>query len=390
MGRNDGGGAMRGNKRFWLASVFGLLAAALAAALLLSFGQLAPAKAQDGRDPRLASLSPKPAWITPDPAKVLTRIGFGSCLDQKKPQPIWTDIIKDKPDLFLMLGDNIYGDASPPEMQALFDAYRMQAVQPELAAARAAMPFLATWDDHDFGKNDAGGTFAGKRVAADAFFAFWQRSREPGRADAMYYSRTYGEPGKRVQIIMLDTRFDRSDLTRKSADFPHWGPYGPDADPTKQMLGADQWTWLEQQLKEPADIRILVSSIQVLAEGHGFERWGNFPRERERLLKLIADSGANGVIMISGDRHHAAIYAAPGGRYRLVEATSSALNISYGLGSSKDARLPPLTSDIYSGENYGTIDIDWAARTVDLRIKGIGGETKLRQPIAFSELGLAP
>ena len=385
---------MQGNKRLWLVMVLALLAALLSAVLVLSLSQIRPVRAQDASaqasaaaiTARLAEISPKPAWITPDPAKVLTRIGFGSCLDQKKPQPIWTDIIKDKPDLFLMLGDNVYGDAKPPDMQALFDAYKVQAIQPELAAARAAMPFLAIWDDHDFGKNDAGGSFAGKRTAADAFFAFWQRQREPGRNDAMYYSRTIGPAGRHVQIIMLDTRFDRSDLTRKPADFPHWGPYGPDPDPAKQMIGPDQWTWLERELKAPADIRLLVSSTQVLAEGHGHERWGNFPRERERLLKLIADTGANGVILLSGDRHHAAIYRQSNGRYPLVEATSSALNLSYG--PSKDGRIPPLVSDIYSAENYGLIDIDWAAGQVALQVKAIGGETKLRQSIAFAELGL--
>jgi alkaline phosphatase D len=375
-----------------------LIAALLTAAFALSSGGTQPAKAQssgsttggDTVHARIGSISPVPPWRTPDATKALQRIAFGSCLDQKKPQPIWADILKDKPDLFLMVGDNVYGDARLPEMTGLFDAYERQAKQPELAAARAAMPFLAIWDDHDYGRNDGGTTFEGKRLAADAFHAFWQKPREPGRTDAIYYSRIVGPPGKRVQMIFLDTRFDRSDLTKKAADFAHWGHYGPDPDPAKQMLSPEQWTWLEQQLREPAEIRLLVSSIQVLAEGHGWERWGNFSRERERLLKVITDTKVNGIVMLSGDRHHAAIYAQPAERYPLVEITSSALNISYGLGSSKDARLPPLASDIYSGENYGMIDIDWEGRQLELSIRGFGSETKLSRRITFAELGRTP
>ena len=377
---------MTTSRRLWLGAVLALVAALLVAAFLLAIGQVVPARAEDQR---LASISPKPAWIVPDPAAMLTRIGFGSCLDQKKPQPIWTDIVRDKPDLFVMMGDNVYGDARPPEMEGLFEAYRRQAAQPELAAARASIPFLSIWDDHDFGRNDGGSTFEGKRLAADAFHAFWQKAREPGRQDAIHYSRVLGPPGRRVQIIMLDTRFDRSDLTRKGADFPHWGPYGPDSDPGKRMLGEDQWSWLAGVLREPAQLRLLVSSVQVLAEGHGFERWGNLPRERERLLRLLAEADAGGIIILSGDRHHAAIYEQAHAGRRLVEVTSSALNISYGLGSSKDARVPPLVSDIYSGENYGTIDIDWAAGKATVAIKGLGGERHLVRDVSLAAPGVA-
>ena len=37
-------------------------------------------------------------------------IGFGSCLDQDLPQPIWKDIKSQNPEVFIMLGDNVYGD----------------------------------------------------------------------------------------------------------------------------------------------------------------------------------------------------------------------------------------------------------------------------------------
>ena len=42
--------------------------------------------------------------------KNLSVIAFGSCLQEKRPQPIWESVIATKPDVFLLLGDNIYGD----------------------------------------------------------------------------------------------------------------------------------------------------------------------------------------------------------------------------------------------------------------------------------------
>jgi alkaline phosphatase D len=133
--------------------------------------------------------------------------------------------------------------------------------------------------------------------SARLFHAFWQMTPAPRDGGGIYYSRIYGPAGKRVQIIMLDTRTFRSNLKPKTADFPYHRKYSPDADPAKTMLGAAQWAWLEAELRKPAEIRLLVSSVQVLADGHGKERWGNLPRERDRLLKLIEETKAKGVII---------------------------------------------------------------------------------------------
>ena len=125
-----------------------------------------------------------------------------------------------------------------------------------------------------------------------------------------------------MQVILLDTRWFRSAL-KPSDDRGKPGKerYLPDADPAKTMLGEAQWRWLEEQLRQPAELRLLVSSIQVVAEGHGWERWGNFPLERQRLYRLIADTRAQGVVFLSGDRHVGALYREPPAR--LILSTSS-------------------------------------------------------------------
>ena len=80
-------------------------------------------------------------------------------------------------------------------------------------------------------------------------------------------------------------------------------------------------------------MRLLASGIQVLPTQHCYEKWANFPLQRERLLDLIRDSGANGVVLVSGDRHLAEISRLPAQRvgYPVYEITTSGLNSAVGM-----------------------------------------------------------
>lgn len=336
-----------------------------------------------------SAITPSTSWRSLDPATQLTRIAFGSCLDQKKPQPIWKAVLAARPQLVVMMGDNVYGDVTSAEMRELKEAYALQARHPELAEARAAVPFLATWDDHDYGLNDAGGDFRFKEQARALLHQFWQTEGEPRANGGIHYSRMFGPEGRRVQLIMLDTRSFRSPLRPKGPDFPHWGRYEPDNDPEKTILGPAQWAWLEAELRRPAELRLIVSSIQVVAEGHGYERWGNLPRERDRLLRLVRETGANGVVLFSGDRHSGALYKqANEGGYPLVELTTSSLNLPYG--PSRDGPSPNRLSNMYHPENFGLLEIDWEKRELQVHLKAIDGARVAGLTVPFRELGMAP
>lgn len=351
--------------------------------------ELTTATAPAGRPALAASpvVSPNPPWIKPDPQHALTRIGVGSCLSQAHPQPIWNGILglPKKPDLFLMIGDNVYGDIRSSDARELRQAYADQAHRPELAAARMAMPFLATWDDHDYGVNDGGAGFEHQKLAAQLFYEYWQVDPPRPAEEGIYRSHLLGPKGRRIQIILLDTRSFRSPLQRKSQDFPYWGRYEPLADPSRTMLGNAQWAWLAEQLAVPADLRLLISSVQVLASGHGFERWGNLPLEKQRLLELIAGSGAGRTVLLSGDRHFGAIYQErlPNGQI-LLEMTSSSLNRSYG--PSKDGPSPNRIGRMFNVENFGLIDIDWEKRNLTVTLNGMSGQLLARHDVTFGDL----
>jgi alkaline phosphatase D len=316
----------------------------------------------------------------------LTRIAFGSCAHQDRPQPIWDAILRYRPDLFIFAGDNVYGDLTPGAANGLREAYAKAAGIEGYRELRESVPVLETWDDHDYGRNDAGGDFPYKDQAKALFLDFWHVPADDPRRrrDGVYNARIYGPDGMRLQVILLDLRSFRSPLRRKPAGAPGPGPYAPDPDPAKTMLGEAQWAWLGEQLRQPADLRLIVSSVQVLAQGHGYERWGNLPHERQRLLDLIASTRANGVIFLSGDRHVGALYhLREGVPYDLYEITSSGLNMSYA-GAHEPG--PLRLGAVYGRENFGTIDIDWWAGEVRLAVRALNGEPVRRVVVPLETL----
>src|SRR5581483_9802608 len=150
----------------------------------------------------LAVLALVPAARGQDPAKPLTRIAFGSCADQDQPLPIFDTIAAAKPELLLLLGDNIYADLDKTRKvtpEVIREKYDTLARLPGFRKLRAACPILATWDDHDFGKNDAGADFPLKDESQKLFLDFFGVPPDDPRRTrkGVYHSAVVGPPGKR-------------------------------------------------------------------------------------------------------------------------------------------------------------------------------------------------
>lgn len=318
-----------------------------------------------------------------------TRIAFGSCIDQNKPQPIWGSILAAQPDLFIFGGDNVYASDVPFSLEKLETAYATLAANSGFAKLRRTVPHVAIWDDHDYGKNDAGVEFSNKQIAKNAFLKFWNVPEADARhsREGLYHAQTTGAPGQRLQIILLDVRWARSSWKpTDQRNAPGKERYVPDASPAKTMLGEAQWQWLEQQLREPADLRLIVSGIQVVTNGHGWEGWGLFPLERQRLYQLIASTQANGVVFLSGDRHIGALYAEPSaGPYPMLEITSSGMTHAWA--QAKEAG-PNRLGELVGENHFGLVDVDWTARRVRLSIQNLAGATLRQHEIALRDLGM--
>ena len=261
----------------------------------------------------------------------LTRIAFGSCADEEKPQPIWKAILAYQPELFLFTGDNVYGDVRDGKRVPEADRSRGLRLRPrpsqDLATLRATVPTSRPGTTTTTARTTPAWIFAGKAQAKSCSSSSGTSPPgDPGpAARASTTPRPSGPRASGVQVILLDTRYFRSPLSpTDQRGAPGKERYLPDDDPGKTMLGDAQWAWLAERLREPADLRMIVSSIQVLADGHGWERWGNLPRERARLYELIGETGAEGVVFVSGDRHIGGIYReTDGDALPLHEMTSS-------------------------------------------------------------------
>ncbi len=321
----------------------------------------------------------------------LTRIAFGSCNHQSRSQHMWAKIAATNPDLFLFIGDNNYGDQywkGDPSLSTLRAAYALQAKTPELTEFRQKVPMMITWDDHDFGFNDGGANFAFRKWSETIFETFWGSSTEVQSRPGIYESRMFGEDGKVTQVIMLDTRFFRADFDaiEYTPERPPLGPYVPSQDDSKTMLGKAQWKWLEQELAKPADLRILVSSIQVITDAHDYESWEQLPLEREKLYRALANREESGLVMLSGDRHAGGIYSdvAPETKgERVWELTSSSLNYSFSTTERNTAREPDpkRLTDFISEENFGLVEIDWANRSFTTSLRGSEGEVRVTRTV---------
>tara|TARA_R110000787_G_scaffold1326_15_gene4815 strand:- start:2336 stop:3505 length:1170 start_codon:yes stop_codon:yes gene_type:complete len=329
----------------------------------------------------------------PPADKPITRVLVASCLNEEAAEaPALEEIAKEKADLFLMMGDNVYGDmdgkqvlSNQAELDELRESFRDLAARPDFQAVRAAHPMMVAWDDHDYGANDGGKDFPFRRLSERIHERFWGLEKQDvGAWPGTYYARTFGPEGKRTQIIMLDTRFFRTPLTRTD-EYGAKGKerYVPSADAHQDMLGTDQWTWLENQLQQPADLRLIVSSVQVVpTDGQGYESWSRLPLEQSRLYSLIGETGANGVVFISGDRHAAFLYRKEGVLdYPAYELTASSLNASFS--DTTDEMDSAQTGAGYSPENFGAIDIDWETGTAALSIKADDGATVQETTVKF-------
>ena len=310
--------------------------------------------------------------------KPLTRIAFGSCATQQNACPIWKEVHEYQPELLLLLGDNVYADVVdgrlvPSTPERIREAYELLSKDEGFALIQKSTPIMAVWDDHDFGNNDAGVEWVHKEVSAEIFHDFFGTPKDsPKRTQqGLYDAKIFGPAGKRTQIILLDTRYFRTELTKAKAPLPGTRsiPYEEATGPEAQMLGDAQWKWLEEQLKQPAEVRIIGSSIQVVSDEHPYEKWSNFPNERERLYQLIRKCEASGVILLSGDRHLGEISLdtqAVG--YPLHDITASGLNQANKRWRTIEANSKRVAA-LQWGDHFGSIEIDWSVTDPMIRLQ---------------------
>ena len=288
------------------------------------------------------------------------------------------------------------------------------------------MPVLAVWDDHDYGENDGDVHSPHKREVQQIFLDFLQEPETDIRRqrEGVYTSYTAGPAGRRVKFILLDLRYFQS--------------------PTEDdLLGAEQWRWLEQELdysqrsaavhcthseregteecdaegrRIAPDLLIIGSSVQFAAHNRRLgEGWRLFPQSRYRFLSLVAKAALpnTAVLILSGDVHYGEAVrtdvcsnsSAGISIHPIVDITSSGLTHSTGhsigvaltqavlplvLGKPRDRGLQHAhglgMDKVCVDLNYGLTDIDWERRQVTVQLLGLGNAVCMRLEFSFADL----
>ena len=267
-----------------------------------------------------------------------------------------------QPDAMLWLGDNVYlREVDWWSVGGIDYRYTESRREPALQALLAAAPHYATWDDHDYGPNDSDRSYVLKDATLAAFQRFWPNPTY-GLADVpgVFTQFQWGD----AEFFLLDDRYHRA---------PN------DAPPSEQtILGAAQRQWLLDALTSSrAPFKVVAFGGQFLNPAEVYETYANVaPAERQLLLDEIAARRIDGVVFLSGDRHHAELNRLERpGTYPLYEFTSSALTA----GAATPRETNPLRVDgtLVAGQrNFGTLAFTGPRtdRTLTMRAFSAEGE----------------
>jgi alkaline phosphatase D len=302
----------------------------------------------------------------------MTRIAFGSCGSETHELPIFNRAVEHEPDFFIFLGDNIYGDTK--NMDTLKAKYRRLGNKPSYQNLKKNTQILATWDDHDYGWNDAGKEYEFKAQSKEIFMDFFEEPDSSTRRNhpGIYHSYEYEYGTRTLQIILLDVRTFRDRLqpynneSKKDGRFNFYRQeYASYTETDSTLLGEKQWKWLEVQLQKPADIRLIGSGTQFGIEWNGYEAWANFPHEQQRMIGLIERTKANGVMFLTGDVHYSEISKLETDFYPIYDFTSSGLSSTWHFATPNKNRIEGPVMD----NHFGLLTIDWNSEDPKIKME---------------------
>jgi len=201
---------------------------------------------------------------------------------------IFDAIATKQPDVMLWLGDNIYlREPDWGTRSGYLHRYTHTRSLPEMQRLLRTGAHYAIWDDHDYGPNDADGSWIHGDMALECFDLFWPNP-------------TCGAPGVKGAI----TSFSHADVDFFLLDNRSHRVPGNVSTSAPGMLGDAQIDWLMRALKySDAAFKVVAVGSQVLNSAAIYETYATMGAERERLLKRIEDEGLRNVVFLTGDRH---------------------------------------------------------------------------------------
>ena len=281
---------------------------------------------------------------------------------------IFETMAKEQAAFMLWLGDNWYTrDVDYSSAWGLWYRAIRDRSMPVLQNFWRSMGHLAIWDDHDYGPNDYGSSYHLKHTSREVFQKMWMNPSTGDGQQGVYTRYTYAD----VDFFMLDDRWWRS--YDRLPDSVNGQP-----NTEKQMMGRQQLEWLKNELRYSksnphVSFRIISIGSQVLNPGSPFDKLLDFPTEYNDLISFIRAEKIDGVLFLTGDRHHSEIIKVQHpGLYPLYDITCSPLTSGTHSFNGKEANNPWRILGIDKLQNYGRISISGGRSNRSLRVEFVG------------------
>ncbi|HEX6916111.1 MAG TPA: alkaline phosphatase D family protein [Chitinophagaceae bacterium] len=341
------------------------------------------------------AVTTQPLWQHREPAPDFSFL-TGSCAYFNEPvydrpgKPYGSDSIifdamgKEKADFMLWLGDNwYYREVDFYSSYGLYYRASRDRATKVIQPLLKAMPQYAIWDDHDYGWNNSDRSFPLKDASRDIFTRYWCNPSYGQDNEGIYTKFTW----KDIDVFMLDSRwFRNNDLTKDSLDNA--------ANPDKRMFGKKQMDWLKDALLESKynyniSFRFIATGSQVLNPVSAEDCLKNYPVEYTELISFIRENGINGVVFITGDRHHSEVIGLPQeGFYTLYDVTSSSFTAGISATRGAEKNNPFRVAKEIPQHNYTRISVsgDKKERRLKVEFLDIKGQKVGEWGVALKEL----
>ena len=278
---------------------------------------------------------------------------------------IFETMAKTSADFNLWLGDNwYYREVDYSSVWGLKYRASHDRGIPILQKLMASMPQYAIWDDHDFGPNDAGENYIFKNESRNIFNDYWLNPTSGENNKGIYTMINYGD----VDFFLLDNRFFRSDINLADT-------INNIVNEDKAYFGKSQLDWLKNSLLfSRATFKIIVTGNQVLNPINNYECLTHYPTEYKSLIDFLSNQKINGVVFLTGDRHHSEVIEMQRPNdYPLYDITISPLTSGVGKVSGKELDNSfRVTNTLIEAQNFGKISFFGSKGNRTMKVDFIG------------------
>lgn len=272
---------------------------------------------------------------------------------------IFRSIASSTPDVMLWLGDNTY--LRPADVSSEFGfSYRYSHTRLD-ENIQSLLPLCANYaitDDHDYGPNNASGSYPYKNWALRVFNLYWPNP-ESGSHHPNDLTSYFNRNG--IDFFLLDNRSWREEPGDSSA-----------------MLGKSQIDWLIENLKfSRTPFKMVAVGGQILNTVDRYENMARYSQERAYLLKRIEEERIKGVIFLTGDRHMTELSLVElGNDIKVYDLTISALTSKANTSSKDEPNDNRVEGTMVNVNNYALLHFSGTYRKRELEIEILDKEGK--------------